>query len=275
MSIPYFTSSHDGVETIVAYNADEEHALYSAHSTHPNFEQIRLGLDRGDTNVFALFDVVGGVNSRLGQVSDRITFDGENVFWDGDKVDSVVFEYLKRLLRAGGGRDAAALAKFIEKLETNPNEHSRTMAYQWLASHDFKITEDGDVVAYKGVTNGGLSTRRGHAFVDGKEFTNSQIPYEDGTVVTMPRSEVAHDPNAACHTGLHIGDWGFAKGFGSTRTKMVTFSPRDIVSVPGAASKARVCRLKVIRDVEVEADSGPVLKEADLKSVVDVSISAL
>lgn len=271
MTVPYYqTTGATGVDTVIALGPE---GFLSAVSTHPHYAEIVAGLEAGDDSVLELFNVGAGITKKFRQVTERISWDGRNVLWDGDVMDSddPFVSLLTRALETGES-NYAALAKFKEKLESNPNEHSRKMAFEWLSSHDFRITEDGDVVAYKGVTSDGLSTRAGHAFVDGREYVNAQIPNEDGTVVSMPRSEVAHDPNAACHTGLHIGTWGFASTFTRQRTKRIHVSPRDFVSVPAHGyTKARVCRYTVVCDAEAEVVEGsPVLKDTEVKWTPDV-----
>lgn len=254
MTVPYYKA--DG-RTVVALGPN---GVLTATATHPHYDEIVAGLESGDDSVLDLFDVGAGVARKFRKVTERVSWDGVNVLWDGDPVHSVLADQIKRALEAGE-TNYEALARFWEKLESNPEKHSREMAYEWLANHAFVITEDGDVVAYKGLSKTGMSTRAGHAFVDGVEYTNAYIPNEDGTEVSMPRSEVAHDPAAACHTGLHIGAWSFASRFGGGVTKMITFNPRDLCSVPDHATKARVSRYKVIRTVTEPVVSGPILKD--------------
>ena len=149
-----------------------------------------------------------------------------------------------------------ALARFWEKLLSNPSQHSREQAYDFLAKAAFQITEDGDVVAFKRVypttdasvfESGWASQKRGvpSAYVNGipiKEL--SKVPQRIGDTVTMPRSEVVHDPSNACARGLHVATQAY---LGNSGTIMeVHVNPRDIVSVPRSdTGKARVCAYKV------------------------------
>src|SRR5690606_21503312 len=150
-----------------------------------------------------------------------------------------------------------ALAKFWEKLESNPNEHSRAQAYDFLATHTFQITPEGDVVGYKGdapTVQPGVYESTARSRVPGVPSTlGNRVPQTPlstvrqkvGDEVTMPRSEVTHDPSKSCERGLHVATRSYAKSYGTVMR--VTFNPRDIVSVPTAdhGEKVRVNRYVV------------------------------
>ena len=263
--VSYFsTTGALGADVIVAFDERRDNPVLMADSKHPHFQTIKDGLANGDESVLDLFDVGTGVARKFEQVTDRVSYDGKNILFDGDPVHTVLAEQLQRAIEAGED-SYAPLAMLWEKLESNPNPHSREQAYNWLATHDFKITEEGDVVAYKGVRlleDGKMtSISTGTAFVDGVEHTGA-IPNEIGSVVTMPRSKVAHDPAVACHYGLHAGDWSYAEDFAKGAVLEVHINPRDIVSVPtdSGARKVRTCKYTVVNVVTAEYSGGPVLR---------------
>lgn len=254
----------NGISVVTALRPDSDEPIYMADSRHPHWHAILNGLEAGDSNVWSLFDVAGGMMSRFQTITDRVSWDGTNVLWDGDPVHSVIAKQISRALETGE-QNYEALAKFWEKLESNPNEHSREQAYNWLATHDFKITADGDLVAYKGVYREGdgyKSSSSGVAYVNGVR-KEGQIPQSVGDEVTMPRSEVAHDPSQGCHVGLHVGDWSYASNFAEV-TLEVHINPRDIVSVPTdcGARKMRVSKYRVVSEVTAEHEGSPVLAGA-------------
>jgi hypothetical protein len=80
-------------------------------------------------------------------------------------------------------------------------------------------------------------------------------------VVRMARHEVQDDPYNSCSTGLHVGTFNYARGFGDTRIR-VRINPADVVSVPhdGAGEKIRVCVLRV-EEIVTEAFNGAVFRE--------------
>jgi hypothetical protein len=287
MSFQYLTVTGDnGVITLNAWRGEGPRPIETVTSTNPNFDKIRRGLDAGDPSVWELFDPAKAVMAKFSQVTERVSFDGSNIRFDGDVREDLVATQIKRLVESGE-ENVTALARFWEDLETNPEPHSREQAYSWLASHDFKITPEGLVVGYKGVitvdgydrtnapegfadkefrsTASSVVTGRASAYVNGEPVPEMSYVYQNvGDIVEMPRSEVKHDPYQTCHRGLHIGDWSYGHTYGNT-TLEVHFSARDIVSVPVDAGgrKMRVCRYKVIAvaDQERGTDSrSPVLE---------------
>lgn len=262
------------VATVTAFRADSETPVYTADESHPHFNEILAGLSAGDPDVWELFDIATSVMKRFEQVTDRISWNGSEVLFDGDPIHSVLADQLGRAIQDGNSENYTALAKFWEKLESNPTAHSREQAYDFLATHAFQITPDGDVVGYKGVSGSSVegvyhSTATSRvkgvpsAFVNGKPVPElSKVPQRVGDVVTMPRSEVVHDPNLSCHRGLHVATKSYAKSYGTVME--VHVNPRDIVSVPTADSgaKVRVCRYRVARIAPEGEDSRPVLHES-------------
>lgn len=247
------TEDANGVATVIAFRANHHEPVYMADSNHPHWQAILDGLYAGDSSVWELFDVAKGVMSRFQQVTDRVSWNGSEVLWDGDPLRTPLSEHLSRAIQEGNADNYTALAKFWEKLESNPNEHSREQAYDFLAAHAFQITSDGDVVGFKGVRDNGdgtySSTARSNvsdrpsAYVNGvPQPPLSVVTQRVGDTVSMPRSEVTHDPSKACERGLHVATRSYAKSYGLVLR--VVFNPRDIVSVPTAdyGAKVRVCR---------------------------------
>lgn len=259
MEIPHFITKGATIDTVVAFNPNNTEPVVEADSRHPHWQQIVNGLAAGDESVFELFDVQGGLMKRLQTLSDRIEYDGENIRFDGDVVNSALANQIKRFLEQGV-EDYKPLVKFWEKVAQNPDERSREQLFTWLQSHDFTITEDGDIVGYKGVVEYKpgeyQSSSSGTAYVNGKKHVG-QIPNQPGTIVTMPRSEVKNDPNVACHKGLHVGDWSYASGFAGPVTLEVHVNPRDVVSIPrdSQARKMRCCKYKVVQRIGKHYDS--------------------
>jgi hypothetical protein len=80
------------------------------------------------------------------------------------------------------------------------------------------------------------------------EVVTGTIPYRIGSVVEMPRDQVAFDPHTHCSTGLHVATRSFAERYGSSGVVLeVHVEARDVVSVPNDASgeKVRVSRIYV------------------------------
>lgn len=273
MSIPFRLYEGEVKSNVVVLGPN---SLLQADSFHPHWQQILEGVRAGDESVFELFDVRTGLARRFQNLSERVSYNGTDILFDGDVIHSVLANQVLRALESSEA-DYKPLVNFWEKLESNPNEHSKKQAYDWLATHDFKITESGDVVGYKGVRQVSENVFEStwastlwdvpSGFVNGQPVPAlSRIRQSVGDVVTMPRTEVKHDPNVACSRGLHIGDWSFASTYGNAVLE-VHFNPRDIVSIPRdeQARKARVSRYKVMNVVTAEYKGGPILRPENVK----------
>lgn len=252
--------------------------MYVASESHPNWSIIKrmVVLDR-DESVVDYFDVPKSVERRLSAITERISFDGESLFFDGDEVDNSLTKQIVRHLKEGV-EDWKPLVAFMDKVAQNPQEHSREQLYDFLAHHDITITKDGDIVGYKSVrfsdSDDGdyKSINAGTAFVNG-ERKEGQIPQSVGDVVTMPRSEVAFDPSQGCSTGLHVANWNYANTWANHDAVLkVAVNPRDVVSVPSDSSweKVRVCRYEIIgiasEEIKSPVDSYDVDEDYDESS---------
>jgi hypothetical protein len=164
----------------------------------------------------------------------------------------------------------------MEKLMANPVEHSREQLYRWLAKHRFTISDDGNILAYKGVNwdesrQVHVSSHPGPAIVDGVPHTDGHVPNREGSVIEMPRSDVDWDPSSACSTGLHVANWDYANGFAS-HILLVEVDPGDVVSVPTDAydQKVRTCRYVVHGLVDGEYKENVLPREVYASPEVDV-----
>ncbi len=242
------------------------HDPLPAASSHPNFESIVKACRAeqahpGTVNaedVVDLFDVGAAVSKRFEKLSDRVSVKDGRIYLDGDAMESGLTKQVLRFMDEG--EDFRPLVNFMEKIETNPNVHSRTQAWDWLNNHDFTLLPNGDVVGYKGVRSDGkggfVSGFQGHAIVDGEDV-NGYIPTNVGSVIEMPRSEVQWDPSSACASGLHFGTFEYAKGYASGAMLKVAVNPRDIVSVPTDAGgeKMRCCRYEILEVIDAPVNT--------------------
>jgi len=250
------------VDNVVAFFPDRSAPLQQADSNHPHWSAIVTGLENGDESVYDLFDVQSGLVTRLTSLSERVSYDGRNILFDGDVQSGPLADHLMRCLEAGVD-DYLPVIKFWEKVAQNPDERSREQLFTWLRSHEFTITEEGDILGYKGVSvnsDGNYTSinTSGKAYVDGVLHSGA-IPNLLGTEVSMPRSEVQNDPSVACHKGLHVGDWSYAYGFARGAVLEVHVNPRDVVSIPSdsSARKMRCCKYKVVK-VRTEKSDSPI-----------------
>lgn len=231
--------------------------IYLASDTHPNYSSILdalLELSGGDWDdsqdtpeeyIASLFDVSFTVGQQFQRLSDRVSVSGGKIYLDGEEIDNALTQAILRFSEEG--QDFQPLVNFFEKIENNPNPHSREHLYRWLNTNRFTIHDDGDFLAYKGLSTNNHSINSGGASVDG-EWVEGTIPNLPGSVIEMPRSKVEFDPANGCSTGLHAATFQFATGFGQGVVVQVKVNPRDVVSVPvdSGDEKLRVCRYAVL-----------------------------
>ena len=270
MTLKYNIVQNDGEQSSVTVFIPGKDPLVATRE-HPKFDQIvrEVSQQRPDlTDTFVsglegLFDESRKLAEHFNRLSDRISVGAGRVYFDMMPVDNAITAEILRYVSAGLD-DYKPLVNFMEKIETNPLEHSRQNLFRWLEKHDFAIAPDGDFYAYKGLGTGWLSSNSGRAIVNG-EVHQGRIPNRPGSVIEMPRNEVQHDPRHGCSTGLHVANWMFAKDFarggGVVKVKV---NPRDVVSVPTESNddKMRVCRYVVI-EVATSEDKSLLLRSAE------------
>lgn len=137
-------------------------------------------------------------------------------------------------------RPFSQFLKFYKKLKENSSYHTIQQLVPFLKHNDVEINGDGDIVAWKVVTE------------DYKDCHTGTFDNSVGTVVEMDRNEVDDNPSNTCSAGLHVCAKSYIKGFGAGRTRVVKvlINPADMVSVPHdySGAKCRCCRYKVIAD---------------------------
>lgn len=250
-------SSDNGEKSLSVMYADGELAPVS--QTHPNFDAIHdllLSGEADDESVKHLVNTLYAVGQKLAKVSERVTVAPYGVFFDGDPLRGELADTIVKLNSEGNEEALIPLINFLEKVKTNPSITSVDDLYRWVQQGDFLLAPNGDLIGYKAVDIGpdgvARSVQSGTATVNG-EVHKGQIPYPDGAVVEMPRSEVDPSSSSYCSTGLHVGTYDYTKWFrGGANTVLVQFNPRDAVSVPSDHNnqKLRVCRYVILGKTE-------------------------
>ncbi len=133
------------------------------------------------------------------------------------------------------GLPFTSLVNFWEKLKLNPSFNSRQMLYKFLEHNGHPLTEDGNFIAYRGVSE------------DFKDKHTGKFDNSVGSVCELPRDQVDDNPNNTCSHGLHVACYDYAKDFGPKLVE-VEINPADVVAVPTDynGTKMRVCKFKVV-----------------------------
>ncbi len=137
------------------------------------------------------------------------------------------------------GKTVTHLVKFLDKLMENPDKHIVEQLYPFLSHNTIKINEDGDIIAYRGVTK------------DYKDAHTGTMDNSVGNVLKMPRNLVNTNPEQTCSTGLHVAAREYAEGW-SSRLLKVRVNPKNVCSVPVDynGQKMRVCEFEVLSEVK-------------------------
>lgn len=272
MAVQYKLTSLEGEQFLTIFAPDGT-VTCATPDTHGNFSTlVELALAQDD-RVYEEAEVGKAIQRRFDDVVEgRVAIRNGVVYFDDDPMDNALTKAILSFLE--DGEDFGPLIKFFDKVMSNPQPESREQFYRWIEFHDFPIDEDGDIVAYKSVYSNGDGTYRschaGHAFVNGVEV-NGYVVQSVGDVVTMPRSEVQHDPDVACHVGLHAGTFEYASTFSGDTLMHVKINPRDVVSVPHdcTSQKVRLCRYEVEGFAENEYKGARFRRDEDEAAPLD------
>ena len=249
MSAQYTLVDGEDGRTLTVFIDGREPKVIRSEGQIDSVMELVLDPYAAEEDVIDAMDTTVAVGRRLTPLSERVSVGDGRVYFDGTVVDSSITRQILRFLDEGIG-DWMPLVRFLEKLATNPSEHSRTQLYGWLRERDFTITPDGDFVAYKGVRWDGdtpVSIHAGPGIVNGRQV-HGHLDNSPGNRVEIDRTTVDFDPARGCSRGLHVGSWDYAASFGGGSTLKVVVNPRDVVSVPTDCewAKVRVCRYDVL-----------------------------
>lgn len=222
--------------------------VYTAtDSSHSNFDKIVAAARAGDPNIGDMFDLAAAAGRKFAAITDRVVLEGNILYLDGEVIHNALTEKILEFMDQD--LDFAPLVRFMINIADNPNAHSRTHLYNWMGAGHVTITQDGDIVAYKGVRVDFGSSTTGPGIVNGVAM-NGSLPNLPGNIIEMDRGDVTFDPDNHCSVGLHVGVWSYASSFAS-KTLEVHVNPSDVVSVPNDHSyqKMRVCRYRVVGEI--------------------------
>lgn len=252
MTVQYLIADNDEFAGATIFlDGDEPLTIASSHPDYARIVQELLSGDPDEELIKTLSAPAQAVSEALIRLSRRFTYRNGAIFFDGDTLDNALTEHIVKIIEQGADReqDYKNFVAFAEKLYNNPSKKSRKHLFAFIQNHGISIAEDGDFVAFKGVSSNGKSTRSGYGIVDGVEFKNDHLQNNIGSIIEIPRSMVDDDRSVACSVGLHVGSYGYASSF-AAKLLRVKVNPADVVSVPSdhQDAKIRVSRYEVIEE---------------------------
>lgn len=230
---------------LMAFREDGSCTVFT--KKHPDFNRVRLCLLKGDTEgalrASKTFAEVVAADSNF-----RI--DGDSVSYKGREVPRAVAERVVAIFSERG--DLKPFERFMDRLAANPSSRAANELYDFMLSSHLPLTENGTVLAYKGVqddfwsVSGNLKTR----VIRGEVNDRGQILNLIGETIEVARQDVDDNREHECSWGLHVGAQEYASTF-APKMVMVEFDPADAVSVPKdhGCKKLRVSRYKVLKEV--------------------------
>lgn len=260
------SSDLKGHITVTEIDADGEIDIFTVTHEDPNFllyyEKAVSAMAEGEDLTMQDIRDTKAIITPLEELSDRVSVNDDVITFDGEPVHDALARTVHRYWREQ--RPYGGLLRFMERLSCNPHPHSQEHLWQWVSDRNLEVDKQGFFIAYKGVRNDLTSISSGWANVD-DVLVEGNIPNEEGTVISMPRSEVEHDPAVGCSFGLHVGTESYARSFGHGTVVVCRVDPKDVVSVPTDCGfeKMRVCRYEVVDVWEPQVDYEPTLWDDD------------
>lgn len=255
----------NGTATLI----DENGEPTSISATNPAFGKVVSAINQGDLESIPeilekgieVKPLVSILEQMLEDFGDsRFFYDTEtqDLLFEGEEVPNPIKDYLEQNLACI--EKPLRILKFTAKLLAGNISYSvRTrildfLQYCGLSDDGFEVSDDGNLIAYKGVRADGTSVHAGYGVVNGEVYRNSHLPNKVGGVVTMPRHMISDDPGEGCSKGLHVGTLNYAQDFSQGMIVKCEVNPADIVSVPYDCSNQKIrCCKYVVLDV-FEAD---------------------
>jgi len=271
------TEGDNGAQVSIVFSDGTAETVTDKHANFQSIVQALINKPEGyGPVVYDLANIAKTVGRKFRNLSDRVTTDGAELFFDGDAIDGTLSQFILKLLREdaekaavffSGGQLSAddeestttweALVKFLELLYANPNPQSRESLYEFIRRYGLTIRKDGHFIAYKGLQSDFGSINKGYGIVDGVEV-NGTLFNKPGSVLRFPRKDVDSNTAVGCSQGLHAGTHDYAtKWARGGKLVAVAISPTNVVSVPDDCTfqKLRVCEYEILNEVDPLEDA--------------------
>jgi hypothetical protein len=223
---------------------------YTVSLTHTSYKEIREVIVTAPLDEPSLLKLLN-INDSIAHLIEgkvRVSLDDHKVWYNDTEFHDEAF--CQRILRLiAEGQDVQYLVNFLNNLGQNPEFRAIMETFKFICQEGMPITPDGCFMGYKGVAND---------YYDKWSHTIENLP--DGRRIDYDRSKVCNNPDNSCASGLHIGSYNYARGWGD-RVVLVKVNPKDVVSVPNHdCEKMRVCGYWVIKDFDEAKENDVVLQ---------------
>lgn len=169
----------------------------------------------------------------------RVQVGDTAVYFDGKPCHNVIATRILKML--GEGFDIRPMARFMDKLMSNPLESARNELYEWLEVGGLPITADGDFLAFKKVRE------------DYKSYHDGVTDNSIGTKPSVPRDVCDTDRTNTCSSGLHFCSFAYLPSYmgSSGRVVICKINPADVTAIPNDynTTKGRAWTYEIIGEV--------------------------
>lgn len=168
------------------------------------------------------------IKSFIARVTEgRVQIGDTSVQFDGVPVHSVVATRLVKML--GEGFDVRPMARFLEKMRSNPSLTAQDELYIWLEHSALPITSDGDFIAFKKVRE------------DYKSYHDGTTDNSIGSKPFVPRDTCDPSRNNTCSSGLHFCSFDYLPNYMGDEGRVVIckINPADVTAIPNDYNNAK------------------------------------
>lgn len=214
--------------------------------THTNYSTILSKVKEYQTEAYpahkaAILDTIGelvDIPAFVARVTEgRVQICDNAVLFDGEQTHGVVVTRILALL--ADGFDVRPMARFLEKLNENPNEDTRRDLYEWLERSSLPLCDDGDFLAFKKVRD------------DYRSYHGDGVDHSIGAKPSEPGADT--DRYRTCSHGLHFCSYEYLSEYygNQGRVVIVKINPKDVAAIPYDynLSKGRAFTYEVVDEV--------------------------
>lgn len=208
--------------------------MRTLNSTHPNFSAVREALKN-----YGLYGASPELEARIADLTDipqfiakvtagRVKVGDNAVYFDDKEVRGVIAKRLLDML--GQGFNISPLARFLDRLMSNPIPTAADELYLWMEQSELPLTDDGCFLAFKKVKD------------DYKSYRDGQTDNSIGSKLPL-LSEDSYDTDRrrTCSSGYHFCSFNYLSSYFGHKGRVVIckIAPEDVVSIPHGYNNAK------------------------------------
>lgn len=208
--------------------------MRTLNSTHPNFSAVRDALKN-----YSNYGASPELEARIADLVDipqfiakvtegRVKIGDNAVYFDDEEVHGVIAKRLLDML--GQGFNISPLARFLDRLMSNPIPTAADELYLWMEQSELPLTDDGCFLAFKKVKD------------DYKSYHDGQTDNSIGSKLPLlSEDHYDTDRRRICSSGYHFCSFSYLHSYYGDEGRVVIckIAPEDVVSIPRGYNNAK------------------------------------